>query len=41
MHPDIGDLAPAIDLPTHDGGRWRLADHRGQPVVLVFHRHRA
>ena len=36
-----GDLAPEIDLPDADGGRWRLSDHLGRPVVLIFHRHLA
>jgi peroxiredoxin len=33
--------APALELPDADGGTWRLADHRGRPVVLIFHRHLA
>lgn len=37
--PAAGDPAPEIELPTPDGGRWRLSDARGRPVVLVFHRH--
>ena len=37
----VGDQAPSIDLLTHDGRRWTLADHRGHPVVLIFHRHLA
>jgi peroxiredoxin len=41
MTADVGDAAPPIDLPTHDGSRWRLADHTGRPVVLIFHRHLA
>ena len=41
MTIQVGDPAPEIDLPTHDGRRWRLADHRGRPVVLTFHRHLA
>ena len=36
-----GDMAPDVDLPDDQGGRWRLADHRGRPVVLIFHRHLA
>ncbi|MEO8227365.1 MAG: TlpA disulfide reductase family protein [Gemmatimonadota bacterium] len=31
-----GSRAPAIDLPALDGGRIRLADYRGQPVVVTF-----
>ena len=37
----VGDPAPAFELPDHDGGTWRLEDHRGSPVVLIFHRHLA
>lgn len=36
---DVGASAPPIRLPAHDGRLWRLADHRGHPVVLIFHRH--
>ena len=39
--PAVGDRAPEIDLPTLDGERWRLSDHLGRPVLLVFHRHLA
>ena len=41
MPVEVGDEAPGIELPDHDGNRWRLADHRGRPVVLLFHRHLA
>jgi peroxiredoxin len=41
MRPDVGDPAPAIELPSHDEGRWRLSDAAGRPVLLVFHRHLA
>lgn len=27
---------PAIDLPQNDGGRWRLADARGQVLLVNF-----
>lgn len=33
--PD-GKPARPIDLPTAGGGRWRLADQRGRPVLLNF-----
>ena len=35
------DAAPEIELTDAGGGTWRLRDHRGRPVVLVFHRHLA
>jgi peroxiredoxin len=36
-----GDIAPEIDLPDDEGGRWRLSEQRGRPVTLIFHRHLA
>ena len=33
----IGDMAPEIDLPTDGGGRFRLSDHAGKPVVVYFY----
>jgi peroxiredoxin Q/BCP len=33
---DAGQRAPGFDLPT-DGGRVRLEDFRGRPVVLYFY----
>lgn len=32
----VGQAAPAIELPTLDGGTFKLEDHRGTPVVLSF-----
>lgn len=32
----VGAPAPAITLPTTDGGTFRLADLRGRPVVVNF-----
>ena len=32
----IGHLAPDFDLATLDGGRFRLSDWRGQPVLVNF-----
>ena len=32
----VGDLAPDFDLETIDGGRLRLSDWRGQPVLINF-----
>jgi peroxiredoxin len=37
--PAPGQPAPDLDLPTLDGGRFRLADQRGHPVLVVFLRH--
>jgi pyruvate/2-oxoglutarate dehydrogenase complex dihydrolipoamide dehydrogenase (E3) component len=39
MTVNIGDVAPPVELPAHDSATWRLADHLGQPIVLIFHRH--
>jgi len=36
-----GDFTPEVDLPDDEGGRWRLSEHRGRPVTLIFHRHLA
>jgi len=32
-----GDVAPKIDLPTDGGGRFKLSDHKGKPVVIFFY----
>ena len=32
-----GHQAPEIDLPTDDGTRFRLSDHKGRPVVIYFY----
>jgi peroxiredoxin len=37
--PRLGDPAPLIELTDHLGDPWRLDDHLGHPVVLIFHRH--
>jgi len=37
--PGVGATAPDLDLQQYGGGRWRLGDHRGRAVVLIFHRH--
>lgn len=34
--PTVGDDAPDFELYTHDTDAWRLSDHRGTPVVLLF-----
>lgn len=33
--PEPGMLAPDIDLPTVEGGRFRLSAHRGKRPVLI------
>ena len=37
--PALGSPAPELDLPTLDGGRLRLEDLRGRPLLLTFMRH--
>ena len=37
--PEIGLPAPPVALDDADGRPWRLADHLGSHVVLIFHRH--
>lgn len=32
-----GDPAPDFDLPTDGGGRFRLSEQRGKPVVVYFY----
>jgi thioredoxin-dependent peroxiredoxin len=34
---DVGDAAPAFELPGTGGRTYRLADYRGQNVVLAFY----
>lgn len=34
---DVGCSAPDFELPDADGKMWRLSDHRGKVVVLVFY----
>jgi peroxiredoxin Q/BCP len=35
-HPDVGDTAPDFEL-NGTGGRFKLSDHRGERVVLLFY----
>lgn len=35
----VGGLVCDFTLPDHRGQPWRLSDHQGSPVVLIFHRH--
>jgi len=37
--PNVGEPAPDFTLPDSKGAPWHLSDHRGHPVVLIFHRH--
>lgn len=37
--PQVGEPAPALELPTLAGGGFRLEDERGRPVLLTFLRH--
>lgn len=34
--PAVGDTAPDFELYTTDMEAWRLSEHRGTPVVLLF-----
>ena len=36
-NPQEGNAAPDFTLPDSDGESWRLADHRGKVVVLLFY----
>jgi peroxiredoxin Q/BCP len=36
-HPQEGSKAPDFTLPDGDGATWRLSDHRGRVVVLLFY----
>jgi thioredoxin-dependent peroxiredoxin len=36
-NPVVGAVAPDFALPDGDGNTWRLADHRGRVVVLLFY----
>lgn len=38
---EVGDAVPDFVLHGPDGERWTLGEHRGRPIVLVFHRHLA
>jgi peroxiredoxin Q/BCP len=35
--PNVGDVAPDFALPDGDGQQWRLSEHRGKVVVLLFY----
>ncbi|HSE97638.1 MAG TPA: peroxiredoxin [Blastocatellia bacterium] len=34
---DAGQIAPDFELKDEDGNTWRLSDHRGKVVALVFY----
>ncbi|HKY05059.1 MAG TPA: peroxiredoxin [Blastocatellia bacterium] len=34
---DVGQIAPDFELKDEDGNTWRLSDHRGKVVALVFY----
>lgn len=36
-HLQVGSPAPDFTLPDGDGVEWRLSDHRGRVVVLLFY----
>lgn len=36
-HPQEGSNAPEFVLSDSDGATWRLSDHRGKVVVLLFY----
>jgi peroxiredoxin Q/BCP len=33
----VGDKAPDFELPDSNGAAWRLSEHRGKVVALVFY----
>jgi peroxiredoxin Q/BCP len=35
--PNVGQLAPEIDLPEANGSRWKLSSSRGKTIVLLFY----
>jgi len=37
MTNNLGSPAPDFSLPDADGNDWRLSDHRGKVVVLLFY----
>jgi len=34
-----GSVAPDFALHTDRGDEWRLSEHLGKPLILMFHRH--
>lgn len=37
--PVIGAAAPDVVVLDEHGEPWRLHDHLGRPLLLIFHRH--
>ena len=35
--PNVGQIAPEIDLPDANGSRWKLSNGRGKTIVLLFY----
>ena len=35
--PNLNSPAPDFSLPDGNGAQWRLSDHRGKVVVLLFY----
>ena len=35
--PQEGEVAPALEIPSHEGKTVRLADFRGRKVVVFFY----
>lgn len=35
--PNVGQIAPEIDLPDGNNTRWKLDDARGKVIVLLFY----
>ncbi|MDQ6908284.1 MAG: peroxiredoxin family protein [Chloroflexota bacterium] len=35
----VGVEAPDFALHTDHGKEWRLSEHLGKPLILMFHRH--
>ena len=36
---NVGELVDDFTVPDDQGRSWRLSDHRGRVVLLIFHRH--